>query len=91
MTREVPDIDGLDFERMLATQEPLAGVPLPSEGPHVVIERVRLPLDTYQRLEEQARRLGVEPHELVTQFVEAMIPAMQQLIDQQAHRTPPAA
>jgi len=91
MSPNRPDLDDLDVAELLATREPLSGVPLPSEGPHVV-ERVRVPLDTWQRLEAEASARGVEPGRLIAQLIEAALsPELQRAIAQLAQRRPPAA
>jgi hypothetical protein len=91
MSPRRPDIDAIDVAQLLATAEPVAGVPLPSDGPHVA-ERVRIPLETWQRLEAEAAARGTEPRELITQLVEAALsPELQRAIARLAQRTPPAA
>jgi hypothetical protein len=90
MSPNRPDIDDIDVAQLLASTEPVAGVPLPSDGPHVA-ERVRIPLGTWQRLEAEAAARGIEPRELITALVEAaMSPELQRAIAQLAQRTPRA-
>ena len=85
------NIDDIDVAGLLVTTDPIAAVPLPGDGPHVA-ERVRIPLETWQRLEAEATARGVEPRELIAQLVEAaMSPELQRAIAQLAQRTPPAA
>jgi len=91
MSPNRPNIDDIDVAHLLSATEPLAGIPLPSEGPHVA-ERVRIPLETWQRLEAEAAARGVEPGVLIVQLVEAALsPELQRAIAQLAQRTPPAA
>ena len=85
------NIDDIDVAGLLVTTDPIAAVPLPGDGPHMA-ERVRIPLETWQRLEAEAAARGVEPKELIAQLVEAaMSPELQRAIAQLAQRTPPAA
>ena len=91
MTPNRPDIDDIDVAALLARNEPLTGIPLPSDGPHVA-EQVRIPLETWQRLEAEATARGIEPRELIAQLVEAALsPELQRAIARLAQRTPPAA
>jgi hypothetical protein len=91
MTPQRPNIDDIDIARLLDTTEPLAGIPLPSDGPHVA-EYVRIPLETWQRIEGEAAVRGIQPRDLIVQIVEAaMSPELQRVIAQLAQRTPPAA
>jgi hypothetical protein len=91
MSGKVPNLDELDVAALLAGAEPISGVPLPSDGPHVV-ERVRVRLETWQRIESEAAARGVQPRELMAQLLEAALsPELQRVIAQLAQRTPPAA
>jgi hypothetical protein len=56
MTPRWPNIDDIDIVELLTTTElvPDADMPRPTDGPHVV-ERIRLPLDTWQLVEAEAQ------------------------------------
>jgi|BarGraNGADG00212_1021973.scaffolds.fasta_scaffold58312_2 hypothetical protein len=93
MTPRWPNIDDIDIVELLTTTElvPDADMPRPTDGPHVV-ERIRLPLDTWQLVEAEAQARGIEPRELMAQLITAALsPKLQQVITQLARRTPPAA
>jgi hypothetical protein len=91
-SRPVPNIEDLDVTRLLGTEQPVQDMPLPSEGPFVVVERLKLRLETWQQVEAEAEARGVEPHQFLAQLIEAaMSPALQQLLTQLTRRTPPAA
>jgi hypothetical protein len=93
MTPRWPNIDDIDIVELLTATEPVpdADMPRPTGGPHVV-ERVRLPLDTWQLVEAEAHARGIEPRELMAQLITAALsPELQQVITQLARRTPPAA
>jgi hypothetical protein len=93
MTPRWPNIDDIDIVELLTTTElvPDADMPRPTDGPHVV-ERIRLPLDTWQLVEAEAQARGIETRELMAQLITAALsPKLQQVITQLARRTPPAA
>lgn len=88
----VPNIEDLDVACLLASGQLVQDMPLPSDGPFVVVERLRLRLETWQQVAAEASARGVEPHDFLAQLIEAaMSPALQQLLTQLARRTPPAA
>jgi hypothetical protein len=88
----LPDIDDLNIARLLATRQPVRDMLLPSEGPFVIVERLRLRLETWRQISAEASARGVEPEELLAQLIEAvMSPALQQVISQFAHRAAPSA
>jgi hypothetical protein len=88
----LPDIDDLDIAHLLATQQPVQDMPLPAAGPFVIVERLKLRLETWQQVSAEASARGVEPEELMAQLIEAaMSPALQQVINQLARRASPAA
>lgn len=66
-------LDRLDVAHVLATTEPLDGIPLPDGGPHVAVQ-VRLQLDTWQRLDAAATAQGVDPRDLLARLVEGALP-----------------
>lgn len=87
-----PDIDDVDIARLLASEYPVPDMPLPAEGPFVVVDRLKLRLETWQQVSAEASARGVEPEELLAQLIEAaMSPALQQVISQLARRASPAA
>jgi hypothetical protein len=88
----LPDIDDLNVAHLLATRQLVQDMPLPAEGPFMIVERLKLRLETWQQISAEASARGVEPEELLAQLIEAaMSPALQQVISQLARRASPAA